>query len=265
MAVVNTARPNVTLTTDLGLEDNYVGIVKGVITALNHRAHIIDISHTVPPFAVTAGRYLLETAYRSFPPGTVHVAVVDPGVGTARDAVVIETDDYFFVGPDNGLFSFLAKGDISGVTAITRRKYLAREITPTFHGRDIFAPVAGFLTLGIAPAEFGPPRKSLVDLPSARTRMKNGDFIGGVIYIDHFGNLVTSLQGELLPAADLLVFVNDIQVGRLRKTFGSVPVGRPVCYVNSFGYVEIAVREGSAARHFGVDYDSKAQILIAPL
>ncbi len=265
MVAVNTHHPFITLTTDFGERDNYVGVVKGVILALNPSAGIVDVSHSIPPFNVAAARYILETSIRAFPPGTIHVAVVDPGVGTARDAVLIEAGEYFFIGPDNGLFSFLSKKDISQIISITRRKYLPKEISTTFHARDVFAHVAAYLSLGVVPDEFGPPKKSLAPLPGADMKRQNGDYIGTVSYIDHFGNLVTSIRRENLPGHDFLVFIDDHQLGSIRKTFASVPVGKPVCYVNSFGFIEIAVREGSAADHFGLNYDSSAKILIAPM
>lgn len=265
MATVNTHHPVVTLTTDFGEQDNYVGVVKGVILAQNSHARIVDVSHAIPPFNVAAARYTLETAMMAFPPGTIHVAVVDPGVGTARDAVLVEAGEYFFVGPDNGVFSFLSKKDITQIITITRRKYLPKEISATFHARDVFAQVAAFLSLGVVPEEFGHAKKTLMPLPEAEMKRKNGDFIGTVIYIDHFGNLVTSVRRERLPGHDFLTFIDDHQLGPLRKTYASVPVGKPVCYVNSFGFVEIAVREGSAAEHFGIGYESSAKILIAPM
>lgn len=265
MAVVNTHHPIITLTTDFGEQDNYVGVVKGVILALNPNAGIVDVSHAVPPFNVAAARYILETAIRAFPPGSIHVAVVDPGVGTSRDAVLIDTGEYFFIGPDNGLFSFLPKKEIRKIISISKRKYLPKDISATFHARDVFAHVAAFLSLGVVPDEFGPVKKNLVSLPCAEMKRQNGDFLGTVIYIDHFGNLVTSIRRENLPGHEFLVFIDDHQLGPLRKTFASVPVGKPVCYVNSFGFIEIAVREGSAADYFHINYDSAAKILIAPL
>ncbi len=263
MALVKTGNPIITLTTDFGIADNYTGIVKGVLAGLNPAAKIIDITHAVPPFNVTAGRYLLETACYSFPPGTIHLAVVDPGVGTGRRAILIETNNYFFIGPDNGLFSFLRKKDIRRIIEIRNKKYLAGEISHTFHARDIFTPVAGFLSLGIAPDEFGPEMKSLQIAQPARNRKTKRGLIGYLVYIDHFGNLVTSLQKDKLPDSRFAVYLNNRKIGKLRKTFGLVERGKPVCYISSFGYLEIGIREGSAAAYFGIDYDTNTEILIA--
>jgi S-adenosyl-L-methionine hydrolase (adenosine-forming) len=265
VANINTERPLIALATDFGLQDNYVGIMKGVIFGLNPKASLIDISHEIPPGNIAAGRYILETSYGQFPPGTIYLAVVDPGVGTARRPILIETENYFLIGPDNGLFSFLPEAAIRKILNLNKKKYFLKEISATFHGRDIFAPVAGYLSLGVAPEEMGGKVKTLFR-PQARSFRKMGKFtIGTVIYIDHFGNLVTSLKKENLPEGKYLVHLNQKRVGPLRKTFGSVEIGEPVCYINSFGYLEIAIREGSAAENFEIDYSDEPKILIAPV
>jgi len=263
LAFVNTDYPIITLTTDFGTGDNYVGIVKGVILSLNRGVRIIDISHNVPAFNVAAGQYLVETSRFYFPPGTIHVVVIDPGVGTKRKSLLIETEDCFFVGPDNGLFSFLGKREIKAVYNLTSGKYLPGEISPTFHARDIFAPVGGYLSLGVAPDEFGPAMGSIHRSKRAGCRKTKEGITGSVIYIDHFGNLVTSIRCDDLPSSRFNIFINDRNVGALKKTFGAAGTGRPLAYINSFGYVEIGVNGGSAAEYFSVDYGSKSRILIA--
>jgi S-adenosylmethionine hydrolase len=265
VANVDTERPLIALASDFGIQDNYVGIMKGVIFGLNPKASLIDISHEIPPYNIAAGRYILETSYGQFPQGTIYLAVVDPGVGTARRPILIETENYFFIGPDNGLFSFLPEGEIRRILVLNKWKYFLKDISATFHGRDIFAPVAGYLSLGVAPEEMGSKMKSILR-PQAKSYKKMGKFtIGTVIYIDRFGNLVTSLRKEDLPGGKYLVHLNQKSVGPLKKTFGSVEIGEPVCYINSFGYLEIAVREGSAAEHFEIDYSDEPKILIAPV
>lgn len=254
----------ITLTTDFGLQDNYAGIIKGIISYLNPAARIIDISCDVPPFNVEAGSYILRTSYLDFPPGTIHLAIVDPGVGTKRRAILLETEDYFFLAPDNGVLSFLTQRQLRKVIALTNKKYFLKEISPTFHGRDIFAPVAAYLSLGISADEFGPKLKSINrPTPVPNTELK-GILIGHLIYIDRFGNLVTSFRQSELPDANFVVFLNDDKIGRLCKTFGSVREGSSLCYINSFGYLEIGINRGSAAEHFDIGYSSNAKILIAP-
>ncbi len=260
MATVNVEKPIITLTTDFGLKDNYIGIIKGLISFLNKKASIIDISNEVPPFNIDTGRYLLETSYLNFPSGTIHLAIVDPDVGTRRKIVIVETGHCLFVGPDNGLFSFLKKSNIKKIVVVTNPKYFLKDVSPTFHGRDIMAPVTAYLSLGVAPVEFGPAAKSLFRLRSGRV----GKGRGKIIYVDRFGNLVTSLRQADLPAGNFSIFLNDYKIGRLRKTFGSVRAGMPVCYINSFGYLEVAVNLGSAAEYFGIDDTTKTNILIAP-
>lgn len=264
MAIVDTNCPTITLTTDFGLIDNYAGIIKGIILYLNPCARIIDISSNAPPFNIGAGSYLLETSYHNFPPGTIHLGIIDPGVGSRRKSLVVETEDHFFVGPDNGLFSFLGPKQIRRIISLTKKKYFLKDVSPTFHGRDIFAPIAAYLSLGVQPDRFGPELESIVRPKPLRAR-KTDMALGRIIYIDRFGNLVTSLKSPNLPAGRINVHLNDHNIGYVRTTFGSVKIGQPVCYINSFGYLEIAVNQGSAAEYFDIDYKSAAKILIAPV
>lgn len=259
-----TGRSTIALITDFGLDDNYVGIIKGIIACINPEARIIDITHNVPPFNVDAARYLLETAWRDFPAGTIYLAIVDPGVGTRRKSIIVETDNYHFVGPDNGLFSFLERRSIRRIISVTNRQYFLSRVSATFHGRDIFAPTAAFLSLGVAPDQFGKEQADRYIRRPPFKRKSGRKLLGRTIYIDHFGNLVTSLRAEHLPRGRFLVYLGDKKVGRLRKTFGSVRPGRPVAYINSFGYLEIAISQDSAADFFKVDYGRPADILIAP-
>ncbi len=262
MAIVDTAHPVITFLSDFGLKDNYVGVVKGVILGLNQKASIIDITHNIPHFRIAAARYLLETSHNQFPPGTIHLAVVDPGVGTSRKALLIETEYYYFIGPDNGLFSFLPNKDIKRVISLANQKYFLKSASFTFQARDIFAPVAAYLSLGVSPSEMGGSVKSIVRLEEPPMSKDKGQVVGKLIYIDHFGNLVSSLKRDEKSSKGI-VYLNNFRIGPLQKTFGSVPHGRPVCYINSFGYLEIAVSEGSAAQYFGIDEMSRPKILIA--
>jgi S-adenosylmethionine hydrolase len=263
LAVVDVERPLVTLTTDFGEEDNYVGIIKGIITFINNRVQIIDNSNNVPPFNIEAGRYLLETSYLNFPPGSIHLAVVDPEVGTKRKIVIVETNHCLFVGPDNGLFSFLKRNQIEKIVSITNPKYFLKDISTTFHGRDIMAPVAAYLSLGVSSDEFGPRLKS-INRPKRRgVRKVGGKTVGRIIYADHFGNLVTSFKQTDMPSGKYSVTLHDHKIGRPCRTFGSFKIGKPVCYMNSVGYLEIAINQGSAAKYFHIDDLSKEKILIA--
>ncbi len=263
MAVVNLEHPIITFLSDFGLKDNYVGIVKGVISQMNPWATVIDISHDVPQFNIGAGKYLLEASYTRFPEGTIHMAVVDPGVGTKRKGILIETGNYYFIGPDNGLFSFLKPRQIKKAYELAKSIYFLKDISATFHARDIFAPAAAYLSME-GDFEGMTPRIKQIQRPErSHSKKEKGNIIGRLIYIDHFGNLVTTIRekGKQIKGS---VYIDGFRIGPVRKTFGSVPIGKPVCYINSFGYLEIAVREGSAAEYFGVEEMSLPKILIAP-
>ncbi len=263
MADLNTDNPIITLTTDFDLSDNYVGILKGIIGGLNSFARIIDNTHGIHKYNINSGCYSLETSFKYFPRGTIHLAVVDPGVGTTRKALLIETADFYFIGPDNGLFSFLHGKDIKRIISLKNRKYFLKEISSTFHARDIFAPVAGYLSIGISPDEFGPKINKMEKIKSNRIRRTKAGLSGEILHIDSFGNIVTSFRHNNLPDGSFMVYLVENKIGRLKKTYGSVKTGKPVAYINSFGYLEIAVSSGSAADDYSIDYMSKEKILIA--
>lgn len=192
-------RPRViTLLTDFGNQDAYVGIMKGVIAGINPFANIVDICHSVPPQDVFNGAYLLYTSYKYFPRKTIHVAVVDPGVGSRRDIVCVETKDYFFLVPDNGLLSFIIQNEKpKSIFRITNNKYFLPSPSNTFHGRDVFAPVAAHLSLGAKPQQLGIKINQLeqLDIPKPVPK-KAGQVEGQIIYIDRFGNLITNIKEE---------------------------------------------------------------------
>ncbi len=185
----------ITLLTDFGNQDAYVGIMKGVIAGINPRANVIDICHNIPPQDVFTGAYLLSTAYIYFPKGTIHVAVVDPGVGSRRDIVCVETREYFFLVPDNGLLSFVVREERpKNIIRVTNDRYFLPAPGNTFHGRDVFAPVAAHLSMGIKPQQLGTRinRIEQLDIPWPEGT-KTGQLEGRIIHIDRFGNLVTNI------------------------------------------------------------------------
>ena len=187
-----------TLLTDFGNQDAYVGVMKGVITGINPLANIIDICHNIPPQDVFNAAYLLYTSYKYFPRGTIHVAVVDPGVGTERNIVCVKTKDYFFLVPDNGLLSFIVQEEKPKlIVRLTNDRYFLPSPSNTFHGRDIFAPAAAYLSLGVKPLQLGIKINQLekLDIPKP-VRKKTGQVEGQIIYIDHFGNLITNIKEE---------------------------------------------------------------------
>ncbi len=233
----------VTLTTDFGTADGYVGAMKGVLYGAAPGVVVVDITHAVPRHDVAAGAHALATAAPWFPPWTVHVAVVDPGVGGRRRGVVVVAGEQIFVGPDNGVFS-LAAPRPDAVYEIAAADFRAARVSPTFHGRDVFAVAAARLAAGAAPERAGPPVTLVGSLP------RPDGAVHQVVHVDAFGNLVTDLDGDDV-AAGSRVRVAGRDVGGVHRTFEDVARGELVAYVGSGGTVEIAVREGSAATALG--------------
>jgi S-adenosylmethionine hydrolase len=238
----------ITLLTDFGTADSYVAEMKGVLLAKAAGVTLVDVTHGVPPGDVRAGAYLLGRVWHRFPAGTVHLAVVDPGVGTERAALALSAHGHFFVGPDNGLFTFVLRdAEVQIVSLPTPQGASA-----TFHGRDVFAPAAAALAGGVALAGLGEPLAAMpARLAYAEPRYEGKSVVGQVVYVDRFGTLVTNLTPELVPSY-ATVEVEGLEVGALRRTFGDVPTGGLVAYVGSGGQVEIAVRDGSASRRLGM-------------
>jgi len=252
----------ITITTDFGNADGYQGVLEGVIAGINPAARVIPISHEVPPGDILGGWYLLKTHFRYFPPGTVHLAVIDPGVGARRKIITIRTKKYIFLGPDNGLLSFIPSSDIISIRSITNRKYALSEISPVFHGRDIMAPAAAYLSLGVDPSCLGRACTEMVGLKGASPEKKAGRIKSSVIWTDRFGNLITNIQRDILGSS-ARVSVNGRDIGPLRHTFSDVRRGHPLAYIGSGGHLEIAIREGSAAEYFESDI-LEVEIEVAP-
>jgi S-adenosylmethionine hydrolase len=246
--------PIITLTTDFGLTDGYVGTMQGVILSIAPGATLVDLSHQVPAQDIRAGAFVLYQAAPFFPPETIHVAVVDPGVGSQRRAIAVRTSHGTFVAPDNGVLSYVlaSAGDHTAVS-LANPAYQLPRVSSTFHGRDIFAPTAAHLANGVALAELGPSAVGLVRLPMPRPEMSaDGDLIAHVLHVDHFGNLILDVTaGDL--AGEVAFELAGHKIPTLSRTFADVDPGQLVAYVGSSrDHVEIAVREGDAARHMGL-------------
>jgi len=235
----------ITLLTDFGTSDSYVAEIKGVLLSRVPTATVVDVTHDVPAGDVRAGRYVLSRVWPRFPAGTVHLAVIDPGVGTARRALAAQAGGHCFVGPDNGLLSGLPD-DVRFVTLP-----VLRDASPTFHGRDVFAPAAARLAAGARLDDLGPPVADVIRNTAAAPRVVESAVLGEVVYIDRFGNLISNIPKDLIRLGATIT-VGETTIGLVRRTFGDVAVGMPVAYVGSGGTVEIGVREGSAARALGV-------------
>jgi len=253
-----TSQPIIALTTDFGTRDAYVAAMKGVVLSLAPEARIIDITHEIEPQNVLHGAFVLWQVWPWYPPGTIHVAVVDPGVGTARRILLGKYGGRFFIGPDNGVVTFLQREvQLEEMYVVENRRYFLPTIATTFHGRDILAPVAAHLSLGITPKEFGRATTHIEMLPvERRARDTSEGLIGSVIHADRFGNLVTNIAAEQLgrfQCGDSApeVYMNNEPIGPVRAAYAEVAIGEPIALFGSSGLLEIAVGRGSALLRFG--------------
>lgn len=242
----------ITLTTDFGTKDGYVGVLKGVILAIAPDCRIVDLSHEIKPWDKAEAAWLIANCYGAFPPGTVHLVVVDPEVGTARRCLLLQAKEGSFIGPDNGTFSRLFKS-IENPTAyeLTAVKYWRRNVSNTFHARDIFAPAAAHLASGVPPEQLGKQvdLDSLVRLPEPEVVSTADSVEGEIVYVDSFGNLITNIPAGKIPKnAELSVAGRGC--GTLKESYSGARVGQPVALIASHGFLEIGINQGSAANVF---------------
>lgn len=240
--------PIVTLLTDFGTSDSYVAEVKARILAGAPGAVLVDVTHAVPPGDLRAAAYLLGRTWHRFPTGTVHLVVVDPGVGTARAAFALAAEGHWFVGPDNGVFTPVLHDREVEIVELA----VSEGAAPTFHGRDVFAPAAAALVRGTPLQLLGAPFDRIPErLVLTEPRYEGKSIVGEIVYVDRFGTLVTNLVAETVPDY-AVIEVEGLAIGPLRHTYGDVPTGGLLAYEGSAGAVEIAVRDGSAARRLGM-------------
>lgn len=255
----------VTLLTDFGLSDVYVGVMKGVIAEINPTLKVIDLTHEIPPQNLVAARFCLMNAVPYFPKETVHIAVVDPGVGSNRRGVAIEFAGGFLVGPDNGLFSGILSQNpaISTVELTNFRYWRTASPSTTFHGRDIFAAVGAHLASGVSLAELGRVinPESLVKLPIVECREKEGIVEGCIQYIDRFGNLITNIPGNLVIDKIWSVEIVNVNIEG-KRTYSDTPIGSLIALVGSHGWVEIAVNNGNAQSKLQINYGDPVKVLL---
>ncbi len=255
----------VTLITDFGWAGEYVGALKGAILKVNPRCLIVDITHQISPQNILQASFVLQKSYSYYPPGTVHGVVVDPGVGMKRRALVVKKDKYFFVGPDNGVFSgLLSAGGKIRARELSRKEYFLTPISDTFHGRDVFAPVAGHLSLGLDPAKLGPKVKNLVKIDFPEPRQGKKQLTARILWADSFGNLTTNVTRE--EYARKLETRFQIQgpgwsIDRLSRTYGEGRPGQPMALFGSGGLLEISVNRGNARNALGLHPGSPFTIL----
>jgi S-adenosyl-L-methionine hydrolase (adenosine-forming) len=256
----------ITLTTDFGLRDPFVGIMKGVILSINSEARIVDLTHQVESFDVIDGALALAQSYRYFPLGTIHVVVVDPGVGSERRPIVVSTPSHHFVGPDNGVFSLIYEREASlAVRHITAGRYFLQPVSLTFHGRDVFAPIAAWLSTGLETEKLGGVITDYVRLAVAKPeRVSAGVIRGAVLRVDNFGNLITNFTPMHLPAEGSFNFlVNRARVTRLVSSFAEGHEHEVFAIAGSAGFIEIAARQSSAAEALGARKGTEVILEIA--
>lgn len=244
----------ITLVTDFGYKDPFVGVMKAVIWGINPDVRIVDLTHGVPAQDLMAGALALRHTVSYFRRGTIHVAVVDPGVGSRRRPLLIEADGCFFIGPDNGILSLAFEEKEPKIVELSNEAYHLKPTSTTFHGRDIFAPIAAYLSLGIPPDDFGPRVGELERLRWPEITQTEDAIEGKVIYTDGYGNLITNISASDLAAlspATCRVSLNSITVNGLSSTYASASEGNYVALINSWGLLEISVYKGNAQLQSG--------------
>lgn len=264
MRPVEGTGPIVTLTTDFGYADHFAGVMKGVILTICPQARIVDITHEVPAYSITVGAFVVGETYRHFPSSTVHLAVVDPGVGSSRRPILIEAAGQFFVGPDNGIFGVVLQRERSTVRELTVRSYWAEAPSHTFHGRDIFAPVAAHLAAGTSAAQFGPiiedALRSAAVIPVQTSRR---GWTGEVVQVDRFGNLISNFHIDAFPHLwdkRFTFVIGMAQLEGLAEHYASRETGELMLIVGSSGYLEVAANQSSAAKQLGCGVGSPIEI-----
>ncbi|MFN7929690.1 MAG: SAM-dependent chlorinase/fluorinase [Blastocatellia bacterium] len=257
----------ITLLTDFGTADYFIPAVKGVIASLSPRTRVVDLTHEIPAQDIAAAAFTLGVCYRNFPAGTVHLAVVDPGVGSARRAIVVAAGEQYFVGPDNGIFSLVFAHETDcRVFHATDTAYFRPSISPTFHGRDVFAPLAAWLAKGIAPDGFGPEVHDYVRLVWARPQLTDGTLQGEILHVDYFGNCITNFTAAELRLAEVTATtcfrIGGREVQRFATHFAAATANELLAYLGSAGYWEIALSQASAAQQLAVARRSGVTLIL---
>ncbi len=260
--------PIITLLTDFGASDVFVGSMKGVILGINPLAHIVDLTHDIPAHNVRAAAYLMHSAARYFPPGTIHVAVVDPGVGSERRPLLVFTMEQYFIAPDNGLLSGILAAEVEAeIRELTNKQYFLGPIGSTFHGRDAFAPAAAWLSRGEPIETFGPEAKNVIRFEIARARQENDKLLGEVQHIDRFGNLITNVSREDLVSfggADRLsqvrVLIAETHIQGLLRFYPDAPLGALAALINSDGWLELFCHQARATDLVGAKVGDPVEV-----
>lgn len=253
----------ITLTTDFGIRDPFSGVMKGVIYSICPKAEIVDLTHEVPPQDIYYANFIIRTCYRYFPKGTIHVCVVDPGVGSTRRPILIQTSNYIFIGPDNGVFTTIIQTEnIICAIELTNNKFFLPEVSQTFHGRDIFAPVAAHLAKGTTPKAFGNKLKKeeLNTLLIKQLVKKEGSFIGYIQFIDHFGNLITNVPNNVVPSK-IIGKIGKHSFEGLVSSFSEAKSNQLTAIKGSSGYIELFIYKGSAAKFASANIGEELEVI----
>lgn len=256
-------KPNgiITLLTDFGVTDGFVGTMKGVIMSINPGAKIIDISHDIPSQDIDAGAFVLYSSYRYFPEGSIHVIVIDPGVGSQRKILAVQSNDYFFIAPDNQVLKYILDSDETlTVFEVLNKQFFLSHVSQTFHGRDIFAPVAAHLSNNVPIIQLGQKTnifdRGKIDHPKIVT----SGILGKIIYIDKFGNLVTNITEQMIRKPIKSIQLGKTKITQLSKAYCDADFHQPLAFIGSSGHLEIAVRNGNAREQLAVERDVRVQI-----
>lgn len=273
--------PIITLTTDFGFSDAYVAIMKGVILSTNPGATIIDITHSVKPQNIAQAAFILNIAYRYFPQQSIHVAIVDPGVGSERQGIILKTPSSLFLAPDNGILSYVIN-ELSSkerpsnqysksperitfekgieAVAVTEPRFWRHPVSPTFHGRDIFAPVAAGLSLGISPYEFGERITSLYVFPAPKPCFDpQGNLVGHILYVDNFGNLISDIKSTDLPQGNIIIETAGQHIQGVSRYYEEAQ--GLMAILGSSGYLEISLRDGRACDFLGMEIGDEVKVI----
>lgn len=269
----------ISLLTDFGLNDNFVGVMKAVILRINPYAKIVDICHKIKAQDILGAAFLLKGSFKYFPSGTVHLVVVDPAVGSRRKKILVKTKDYFFAGPDNGVLSLALKEEPPiKIVEITNDRYFLKPVSDTFHGRDVFAPVSAYVSKGEDIEKFGKPIESFKTLELPPVKVSNHELIGEIIRIDRFGNLISNVDKDTLEnfisatkrggSANLFggknkkfkICIKDKTIDKLSYSYAEGSYLKPLALIDSFNFLEIAINSDSAKDYLGVDKGEKITI-----
>lgn len=256
----------ITLTTDFGQKDYYVSAMKAVMLEILPDVRFIDISHEIPPQDIMAGSWVVKNSTPLFPEKTVHLVVVDPGVGTDRNPVAVQVNNQYYIGPDNGIFSLLTDQHDFKAIRLSNQTYWRDSPSNTFHGRDIFAPVAAHLAAGVSLEELGTPIDDLVRYRWAEPIADKDGIQGWILHIDRFGNLISNLSEELIneviSGKEVKIYVGNTILDEIVTTFGSVPEGEPAALIGSSGMLEIGINKGSAEEMLGVQKGAQISLVL---